>query len=89
MKTRVHAIPVDSRLYLFSDGAFEVRKTNGSMMVFKEFSDILTFQDGALENNIQSIVDQIRGLSAEEHFEDDFSLLELRLNKTPKDKKKE
>jgi sigma-B regulation protein RsbU (phosphoserine phosphatase) len=88
-ETRVHAIPVDSRLYLFSDGAFEVRKTNGSMMVFKEFSDILTFQDGALENNIQSIVDQIRGLSAEEHFEDDFSLLELRLNKTPKDKKKE
>lgn len=30
-----------SRLYLFSDGAYEIRKADGSMLSFEEFLDVM------------------------------------------------
>ena len=76
-ETKKEIIPLDSRLYLFSDGAYEVKKANGKMMVFKEFMNIINFQPHEGGGNTQSIYNQIQGLAEIEHFEDDFSLLEL------------
>lgn len=76
-ETKTQNLPPDSRLYLFSDGAYEVKKANGKMMVFKEFMNIINFQPHGQGSNTQSIYNQIQGLAELEHFEDDFSLLEF------------
>jgi sigma-B regulation protein RsbU (phosphoserine phosphatase) len=68
------------RLFLFSDGVYEVRKTSGRMMAFREFTDLLTTQArSAGGSTVQAVLHQIRGLAAADHFDDDFSLLEVTL----------
>lgn len=76
-ETKETVIPPESRLYLFSDGAYEVKKANGKMMVFKEFMNIINFQSHEGGSTARAIYHQIQGLAGLEHFEDDFSLLEF------------
>lgn len=67
-----------SRFYLFSDGVFEIRKATGKMLVFREFMDLLTYQSqGSSGSSVQSLLHQIQGIAGLDHFEDDFSLLEI------------
>ncbi len=71
-----------SRLYLFSDGVYEVRKSGGTMMTFREFTDLLAYQSRQnSESTVQEVLQQIQGLAGADHFDDDFSLLELTLDK--------
>jgi sigma-B regulation protein RsbU (phosphoserine phosphatase) len=72
-------VPPGTRLYLFSDGVFEVQRPDGTMTTFEEFVD---FIKGAGSNN-QSDLDllfehlmQIRGGGA---LEDDFSIVRFAL----------
>jgi len=69
-----------SRLYLFSDGVYEVRKTSGKMMAFREFTELLAYrgrQEGG--STVQGVLQQMQGLAGADHFDDDFSLLEVTL----------
>ncbi len=68
-----------SRLYLFSDGVYEIRKDTGKMLVFREFVDLLSYQslDAERGSTVKAVYDQIQGLAGQDHFEDDFSLLEI------------
>jgi sigma-B regulation protein RsbU (phosphoserine phosphatase) len=72
-------VPPRSKLYLFSDGVYEIKKTNGKMLVFKEFVDLLTYQAAESQrgNTVKAVRDQIQGISGLDHFDDDFSLLEV------------
>jgi len=79
-ETKVCKVEPDSRLYLFSDGVYEIRRANGKMLVFKEFADILTYQPNNSDSNVQSIFNQVQGLALAEHLDDDFSLLEVRFS---------
>jgi sigma-B regulation protein RsbU (phosphoserine phosphatase) len=69
-----------SRLYLFSDGVYEIRKTSGKMMVFREFTDLLSYRARhSNDSTVQEVFQQIQGLAGTDHFDDDFSLLEVTL----------
>jgi len=73
-----------SRLYLFSDGVYEVRKASGKMMAFREFTDHLAHRARAAEDStVQAMLREIQGLSGSDHFDDDFSLLEITFHENP------
>ncbi len=73
-------IPKKSRLYLFSDGVYEVKRVNNRMFSFKEFQEILRLHTRWGKSSVDDILHQIQGLTGIEIFEDDFSLLEIRFN---------
>jgi sigma-B regulation protein RsbU (phosphoserine phosphatase) len=73
-------IPAGSRLYLFSDGVYEVRKSTGKMMAFREFTDLLAARAKQNQGSIvHEVLQQIQSLAGTDHFDDDFSLLEVTL----------
>ncbi len=71
-------LPPRARVYLFSDGAYEITYADGTMMRYDEFVALLAARaepDGAAR--IAAIVDLVRSAQGKPAFEDDVSLLEL------------
>lgn len=71
-------LPPHARLYLCSDGAYEITRPDGSMMRFDEFVALLAARpepDGAAR--LTALVDAVRAQQDKPTFEDDLSLLEL------------
>jgi hypothetical protein len=66
-----------NKLYIFSDGVYEVEKSDGSMWRFQEFSDFMS----NVKTNGQSILDRLyihaKNLGNSENFEDDFTIVEV------------
>jgi sigma-B regulation protein RsbU (phosphoserine phosphatase) len=64
-------------LYIFSDGVYEVEKSDGSMWRFQEFTDFMS----NVKANDQSILDRLynyaKNLGNSENFEDDFTIVEV------------
>jgi sigma-B regulation protein RsbU (phosphoserine phosphatase) len=64
-------------LYIFSDGVYEVEKSDGSMWRFQEFADFIN--EVKIDN--QSLLDRLyvyaRNLGNLENFEDDFTIVEV------------
>jgi sigma-B regulation protein RsbU (phosphoserine phosphatase) len=75
----VETIEPGSSLYLFSDGVFEIKKTDGSMLGLEGFSEIL---DGvsALDTaeSLPLLVERLQFTSSSGRFEDDVSIVEFR-----------
>jgi len=68
-------IPSPAELYIFSDGVYEIARPDGTWQSWEEFS-------GFLQENrpsIDTIVTRMRAMHGVEEFEDDFSLLKLKL----------
>lgn len=70
-------VPEKSALYLFSDGSYEVRKKNGQMLDFQEYKELLIAHQRKGFGDLEPLVNQIKGLSQKDHFDDDVSLLAL------------
>lgn len=68
-------VPSSAELYLFSDGVYEIARPDGSWQSWEEFSRFLQ------ENQppIETIVKRMRETHGIEEFEDDFSLLKMKL----------
>jgi sigma-B regulation protein RsbU (phosphoserine phosphatase) len=66
-----------TKLYVFSDGVYEVEKSDGSMWRFKEFIDFMN----KVKTDGQSILDRLHryagNLRQSDNFEDDFTILEV------------
>ncbi|MFM7135458.1 MAG: SpoIIE family protein phosphatase [Planctomycetota bacterium] len=71
------AVPEESRLFVYSDGAFEISRPDGSMWPFPDF--VATLADGVQGGGppIDALLGRIRDLSGQADFHDDFSMLEL------------
>ena len=69
--------PEAARLFVYSDGAFEISRADGSMWPFAEFVATLASGVTGGEPPIDALLGQIRELSGEAEFHDDFSMLEL------------
>jgi sigma-B regulation protein RsbU (phosphoserine phosphatase) len=65
-----------SRLFVYSDGAFEIGLTDGSMWPFKDFLATLASPPAAA-NPMDALVSHVRAISGRDDFQDDFSMLEL------------
>jgi len=71
------AVPAGSRLFIYSDGAFEVCHPDGSMWTFADFIATLTATPSGGEDRLEVLLARIRSISAREDFPDDFSMLSL------------
>lgn len=67
-----------SRLYVFSDGVYEVQ-INDDEMTLDEFIPLLSSPIDD-PNGLQSIRAEVAKLQNSDQFEDDFSLVEIKFN---------
>lgn len=70
-------IPPESKLYLFSDGAYEIRQLDNTMMGLEDFVEILAQQ--VPEQTIDDILSRVSSRAQSRSFSDDLSLLEIQL----------
>jgi sigma-B regulation protein RsbU (phosphoserine phosphatase) len=68
-------VPSPSELYLFSDGVYEINRPDGSWQSWNEFSDFLQDAHPAID----TIVMRMREQHGVDEFEDDFSILKMKL----------
>lgn len=71
-------IPPHSRLYLFSDGVYEIKQWDNTIMGLEDFIDILSTHD--LSQSIDEILAQVDRRTQDRTFSDDLSLLEVCLD---------
>ncbi len=69
-------IPSGSRLYVFSDGAYEIDRPDAPMMGYEEFARLL--ENNEADQGLAGILSSIRELNARQIFDDDISLMEFR-----------
>ncbi|MFM8415066.1 MAG: SpoIIE family protein phosphatase [Planctomycetota bacterium] len=70
-------VPPGSRVFVYSDGAFEVSRPDGSMWAFDEFVETLAGGGAPGEGRMDRLLGRVRELSGREDFHDDFSIMEL------------
>ena len=71
------AIPEGARLYLFSDGVYEVTRPGGEAYTFSEFVGHLAMPAASPGDKPRETVALMRALQAHADFDDDVSMLEL------------
>jgi len=77
-ETASASVSPGSRLYLFSDGAYEIDRPDYPMMTHGEFSNILRDTTAEGESKLEAVVSEVRRQQNKNEFADDFSLMELR-----------
>jgi sigma-B regulation protein RsbU (phosphoserine phosphatase) len=76
------SLPRGGRLYLFSDGIYEVRTKEGPVLGLDAFINILTGLSGSsCSRGLATVADMVQGLARRGRFEDDVSLVEVNLGK--------
>jgi PAS domain S-box-containing protein len=68
-------VPEGALLYVFSDGVYEIARPDGSWQSLEEFSKYLKHS----QPTIETIVQHMREMHGVQEFEDDFSLLKIKL----------
>ncbi len=70
-------IPAGSRLFIYSDGAFEISRPDGSMWAFDEFLRLISKPAAGPESTMDLLVSHVRAISERDDFNDDFSMVEM------------
>ena len=70
-------VPPNSRLYLFSDGIYEIMQADQTIMGLDDFVDILAAVQP--HQNIDDILNEVKSRNQHQPFTDDLSLLEIDL----------
>jgi sigma-B regulation protein RsbU (phosphoserine phosphatase) len=73
-------VPKDAKLYVFSDGVYEVTRPDGPMMQLEEFAEIVRAPGGDPKDRVGEIKNRVVAEHGADEFVDDFSLLELILH---------
>jgi len=69
-----------SKLYLFSDGAYEIELSDGSMWPFSAFIEFMGRPTPPDASGMDSLMAHVRSLSGKQEFADDFSIIEFRFD---------
>ena len=68
-------IPAGARVFVFSDGAYEIQKHDGTMMAHDDLRELLA--RAPHENGTAWAMEQLRAINSQPVFDDDVSLVEL------------
>ena len=74
-----YQLPSPSRLFLFSDGTFEICKPDGTMLEYDAFLQVLASPVKAAESALDRLLQFVRDTHGPGPLEDDFSIIELGL----------
>lgn len=80
-ENKERSIRPGERLYLFSDGAYEIRKKDSAVLELEDFTALLAEtadRQGKDLSALDSIIKQLKELGTSSRFEDDLSLIEIR-----------
>lgn len=73
------AVPEGSRLFVFSDGAYEISKKEGKMLELEEFCEKLSGIYPGSEYGLDHLISELCEMQGCNTFEDDFSLMQIDL----------
>ena len=76
-QSRIQEIRVPARLFVFSDGVFDITKIDGSIWGFNEFLEFMAQPSNPDQSILDSLLNYAQELSQKETFEDDFTILEI------------
>ncbi len=76
-KKNKHLVAEQTTLYIFSDGAYEVQKSDGSMWQFKEFADFMNKIKSDSQSRLDRLYQHVKNIGSLENFEDDFTIVEV------------
>lgn len=66
-----------NRLFIFSDGVFEMIKEDDTVMTFQEFVQLITKIPLRIDSKLTDIVHDLQTIQGKKGFADDFSLLQV------------
>lgn len=66
-----------SRLFIYSDGAFEISRPDGTMWAFDDFLKLISLPPAGPESTMDLLVSHVRAISGRDDFSDDFSMVEM------------
>jgi phosphoserine phosphatase RsbU/P len=69
-----------STLYIFSDGVYEITKTDGTLWTLDGFIQILLNSQNTLEFQLDQVLNYLIALNSKEAFDDDLSILEIKFD---------
>jgi serine phosphatase RsbU (regulator of sigma subunit) len=72
-------LPSPARLFVFSDGAYEISRPDGSMLAFSAFTDMLAQPVREGESDLDSLLDFARDAHGPGVLEDDFTIIKMSL----------
>lgn len=72
-----YVVAKGARLYLFSDGIYEIQKSDDSIQTLREFLEVYKAPSLEGKSTIESILDFSRKVQKDHTFKDDVSILEL------------
>ncbi len=75
--SRIREIDSSSRLYVFSDGVYDIKRVDGSIWGLKNFIDFSTQSFSFDQPNLDYLLNHVQDLSPEVELEDDFTILEI------------
>lgn len=75
-RSRQCVLPSPSRLFLFSDGTYEIRTPDGAMLDFDRFLDVLA-PPAKEESELDRLLNFMLDLHGPGPLEDDFSIVKL------------
>lgn len=78
-ETDQHTIRPPARLYVYSDGVYEIHKTDGATWTFEEFVAFLSHPPAADVSMMDLLLNHVRQLHGSDQLEDDFSIVEAQL----------
>ena len=64
-------------LYIFSDGVYEVEKSDGTMWQFNEFTDFMNNINSDAQSRLDRLHQHAEKISKQDNFEDDFTIVEV------------
>jgi phosphoserine phosphatase RsbU/P len=73
-------IEESSSLYIFSDGAYEITKSDGTLWTLDAFIQLLANSQRRFEGKLDQILNDIIALNSKESFEDDLSIIHIKFD---------
>ncbi len=73
-------IEEDSTLYIFSDGVYEITKSDGTLWTIDAFIKMLTNSDHPVDSKLDYVLNYLIALNSKEAFDDDLSIIQFKFD---------
>jgi phosphoserine phosphatase RsbU/P len=70
-----HTVPPGAKLFVFSDGAYEIARPDGTMLKFEDFVAHVCSRAGDVSGAVESVVTWARAAHGAEQLDDDVSIV--------------
>jgi len=76
---KLHKLDGPARLYVFSDGVYDITKEDGSIWGLEGFLEFMQEQSDKTQLNLDRLFSYVQQVNQTDSFEDDFTILEVSL----------